>query len=133
MIPHVIDFVRHYVLTLSALGRFGLTLVLLVFIPRLCRRASPTAVGLLLSGVIVGPYVLGFFGTNRPRDMRSAVWSHALHTRYQAILNFQGFSRAPLSVRSAILDRGPRSRDSKIQSGRPRFTPPFFFLSRFLV
>ena len=67
MIPHVIDFVRHHVLTLSALDRFGLTLVMLVLIPRLCRRAHvPTAVGLLLSGVIVGPYVLGFFGTNRP-------------------------------------------------------------------
>ena len=67
MISDIADFVRHYVLNLSALGRFGLTLVMLVFIPRLCRRAHvPTAVGLLLSGVIVGPHVLGFFGTDRP-------------------------------------------------------------------
>ena len=67
MISDIADFVRHYVLNLSALGRFGLTLVMLVFIPRLCRRAHvPIAVGLLLSGVIVGPHVLGFFGTDRP-------------------------------------------------------------------
>jgi Kef-type K+ transport system membrane component KefB len=67
LISGIADFVRHYVLNLSALGRFGLTLVMLVFIPRLCRRAHvPTAVALLLSGVIVGPYVLGFFGTDLP-------------------------------------------------------------------
>jgi Kef-type K+ transport system membrane component KefB len=61
MIPHILEFTRHYVLTLSALERFALTLLMLVAIPRLCRRVHvPEAVGLLLSGVIVGPYVLGF-------------------------------------------------------------------------
>ncbi len=40
---------------------------MLVTIPRLCRRLHfPAAVGLLLGGVIIGPYVLGFFGTDRP-------------------------------------------------------------------
>ncbi|MGC1577189.1 MAG: cation:proton antiporter [Beijerinckiaceae bacterium] len=40
---------------------------MLVTIPRLCRWAQvPAAVGLLLGGVIVGPYVLGFIGTERP-------------------------------------------------------------------
>jgi hypothetical protein len=40
---------------------------MLVTIPRLCRRAHvPETVGLLLGGVIVGPYVLGFFSTDRP-------------------------------------------------------------------
>ena len=64
---HALEFVRHYVLTLSALGRFAVTIVMLVTIPRLCRRAHvPEAVGLFLSGVIVGPYVLGFFSTNHP-------------------------------------------------------------------
>ena len=78
MIPHIIDFVRH----LRPDGS-GLRSVTLVLIPRLCRRAHvPTAVGLLLSGVIVGPYVLGFFGTNRPRDMPSAVRSAAHHAQY---------------------------------------------------
>jgi Kef-type K+ transport system membrane component KefB len=67
MIPGIVEFIRHYVLTLSALERFAVFLLILVAIPRLCRRAHvPAAVGLLLSGVIVGPYVLGFFSTNRP-------------------------------------------------------------------
>jgi Kef-type K+ transport system membrane component KefB len=40
---------------------------MLVVIPRLCRRMNlPAAVGLLLGGVVIGPYVLGFFGTQRP-------------------------------------------------------------------
>jgi Kef-type K+ transport system membrane component KefB len=67
IVTHALEFVRHYVLTLSALGKFAVTMVMLVTIPRLCRRAHvPEAVGLLLSGVIVGPYVLGFFSTNHP-------------------------------------------------------------------
>jgi Kef-type K+ transport system membrane component KefB len=42
-------------------------MVLLVTIPRLSRRVNvPVPVGLLLSGVIVGPYVLDIFGTVRP-------------------------------------------------------------------
>jgi Kef-type K+ transport system membrane component KefB len=46
---------------------FALGMVMLVTIPRLCRRLHvPAAVGLLLGGVIVGPYVLGFFSTDRP-------------------------------------------------------------------
>ena len=40
---------------------------MLVLIPRLCRRVRiPSAVGLLLGGVIIGPFVLGFFSTDRP-------------------------------------------------------------------
>jgi len=54
MTHQILEFIRHYVLSLSALGRFALTLVMLATIPRLCRRAHvPAAVGLLLSGVIV--------------------------------------------------------------------------------
>ena len=67
MTHQILEFIRHYVLSLSALGRFALTLVMLATIPRLCRRAHvPAAVGLLLSGVIVGPYVLGMFRTDHP-------------------------------------------------------------------
>jgi Kef-type K+ transport system membrane component KefB len=67
MIPHILEFIWHYILTLSALQRFALTLLMLVTVPRLCRRAHvPAAVGLLLGGIIVGPYVLGFFSTDRP-------------------------------------------------------------------
>jgi Kef-type K+ transport system membrane component KefB len=67
MILHILEFIRHYILTLSALGRFAVTLVMLAAVPRLCRRAHvPEVVGLLLGGVIVGPYVLGLFTTDRP-------------------------------------------------------------------
>jgi Kef-type K+ transport system membrane component KefB len=60
-------FVRDHLLTLSALARFGLGMMLLVIVPRVCRRLHvPAAVGLLLCGVIIGPYVLGLFGTDRP-------------------------------------------------------------------
>ena len=67
MTMHVLEFIRHYVLSTSALTRFAVTLALLVTIPRLCRYVHvPAPVGLLLGGVIIGPYVLGFFGTDRP-------------------------------------------------------------------
>jgi Kef-type K+ transport system membrane component KefB len=67
MIPHILEFVRDHLLTLPTLAKFALGLVMLVTIPRLCRRAHvPEAVGLLLGGVIVGPYVLGVFGTEHP-------------------------------------------------------------------
>jgi len=67
MFTEVLDFIRSHVLTLSALARFAIVLVMLVTIPRLCRRVHlPSAVGLLLAGVIIGPYGFGFFGTDRP-------------------------------------------------------------------
>ncbi len=67
MIETALEFLRHYMLALSALEKFALALIMLAIIPRLCRRAHvPAAVGLLLSGVIVGPYGLGFFGADRP-------------------------------------------------------------------
>jgi Kef-type K+ transport system membrane component KefB len=63
----LLDFIRAHLFTLPALAKFALGMVLLVTIPRLCRRLHvPAAVGLLLGGVIVGPYVLGFFSTDRP-------------------------------------------------------------------
>jgi Na+:H+ antiporter len=65
--PEILDFLRDHLVTLPALAKFALGMVMLVTIPRLCRRLHvPAAVGLLLGGVIIGPYVLGFFGTDRP-------------------------------------------------------------------
>jgi predicted Kef-type K+ transport protein len=67
MNPHVLSFIRDHVSTLPVLAKFALGMVMIVAIPRLCRRLHvPAAVGLLLGGVIIGPYVLGFFGADRP-------------------------------------------------------------------
>jgi Kef-type K+ transport system membrane component KefB len=64
---HILEFVRHHLVTLPALAKFALGLIMIVTIPRLCRLARiPPSVGLLLGGVIVGPHTLGFFGTERP-------------------------------------------------------------------
>jgi Kef-type K+ transport system membrane component KefB len=65
--PEILDFLRDHLINLPALAKFALGMVMLVTIPRLCRRVHvPAAVGLLLGGVIIGPYVLGIFGTDRP-------------------------------------------------------------------
>jgi hypothetical protein len=62
-----LDFIRDHLVTLPVLAKFALGMVMLVTIPRFCRRLHvPAAVGLLLGGVIVGPYVLGFFSMDRP-------------------------------------------------------------------
>ena len=67
MRPQFLDLIRDHLFTLPVLAKFALGMVMLVAIPRLCRRLHvPAAVGLLLGGVIIGPYVLGFFGTDRP-------------------------------------------------------------------
>jgi Kef-type K+ transport system membrane component KefB len=67
MLSGTLVFIQDHLLNLPVLAKFALGMVMLVTIPRLCRRAHvPAAVGLLLGGVIVGPFVLGFFGTERP-------------------------------------------------------------------
>jgi Kef-type K+ transport system membrane component KefB len=62
-----ISFIRDYLFTMPALAKLAVGMVMLVTIPRLSRRLHvPVPVGLLLSGVIVGPYVLDIFGKVRP-------------------------------------------------------------------
>jgi Kef-type K+ transport system membrane component KefB len=62
-----LEFLRSYAVALPNLAKFGLGMALIVGIPPLCRRAGlPAVVGLLLSGVIIGPHGLGFFGEKRP-------------------------------------------------------------------
>src|SRR5207244_12310144 len=53
--------------TIPVLATFAVRMVMLVLIPQLSRRVHiPATVGLLLGGVIVGPYVLDIFGKVRP-------------------------------------------------------------------
>ena len=67
MLSHTISFLRDYLFTMPVLAKFAVGMVVLVVIPRLSRRLHvPVPVGLLLSGVIVGPYVLDIFGKVRP-------------------------------------------------------------------
>src|SRR5882757_3511260 len=67
MLSNTVSFVRDYLFTMPVLAKFAVGMVMLVIIPRLSRRLHiPVPVGLLLSGVIVGPYVLDIFGKVRP-------------------------------------------------------------------
>lgn len=67
MPSNMISFLRDYLFTMPVLAKFAVGMVMLVIIPRFSRQVHvPVPVGLLLSGVIVGPYVLDIFGTVRP-------------------------------------------------------------------
>lgn len=67
MLSNAISFLRDYLFTLPSLAKFAVGMIMLVIVPRLSRRLHvPVPVGLLLSGVIVGPYVLDIFGKVRP-------------------------------------------------------------------
>jgi Kef-type K+ transport system membrane component KefB len=67
MLSSNIHFVREYLFTLPVLAKFALGMVMLAVIPLVSRRLHiPAAVGLLLGGILVGPYVLDIFGTERP-------------------------------------------------------------------
>jgi Kef-type K+ transport system membrane component KefB len=61
------EFLRSAALSLPPLAKFALGMVMIFGIPRLSHYVRLLAVvGLLLSGVIVGPYVLGIFVEQRP-------------------------------------------------------------------
>ena len=61
------DSVRLHAMALPLLVKFAMALCLIVIVPQLCRRLRvPPVVGLLLSGVLVGPYGLEIIGKTRP-------------------------------------------------------------------
>jgi Kef-type K+ transport system membrane component KefB len=63
----VVEFIRVHAHALPPLAKFALGMVLIFGVPPLSRRLRlPAVVGLLLSGVVVGPHVLGLFGEHRP-------------------------------------------------------------------
>jgi Kef-type K+ transport system membrane component KefB len=63
----VSDLLQPHALALPPLAKFALRMLLIFGIPPLARRFRlPGEVGLLLSGVVIGPYVLGLFGAQHP-------------------------------------------------------------------
>jgi Kef-type K+ transport system membrane component KefB len=63
----ILEHMRLGLAQLPLLAKFAIALAMLAIIPRLARRARlPAPVGLLLSGVLVGPHVLGIFPAHHP-------------------------------------------------------------------
>ena len=63
----LLETLRSHVLALPDLAKFAIVLLVIAAIPMAARRVRlPEMVGLLLFGVLLGPHVLGFFGTDRP-------------------------------------------------------------------
>src|SRR5262245_1402747 len=61
------EWARSHATSLPPLAKFALGMVVIFGVPALSRRVRlPAVVGLLLSGVVVGPHVLGIFGEQRP-------------------------------------------------------------------
>jgi Kef-type K+ transport system membrane component KefB len=62
-----LEFLRTHALALPNLAKFAIGMALIVGIPPLARRGRlPAAVGLLLSGVLIGPHGLALFGGKAP-------------------------------------------------------------------
>jgi Kef-type K+ transport system membrane component KefB len=58
---------RSFLLAIPLLAKFALFVAIIVGVPSLSRRVGlPAAVGLLLSGIVIGPYVLQIVGQQRP-------------------------------------------------------------------
>ena len=67
MLSSSVDFIRDHLFTLPVLAKFALGMVMLAVIPLVSRRLHiPAAVGLLLGGIAMGPYVLDIFGKVGP-------------------------------------------------------------------
>ena len=62
----VLAYIRSHAVALPPLAKFALGMALIFGIPPLSRRVRlPAVVGLLLSGVVVGPHVLDIFGEQK--------------------------------------------------------------------
>ena len=63
----LLESFHHAVALLPDLAKFAIGMVLIISIPRLSRRVHlPEAVGLLLSGVLIGPHMLDVFPQHHP-------------------------------------------------------------------
>jgi len=66
-LTHLAELIRLHAAELPTLAKFAIAMAIFVGAPRLSRRARlPGLVGLLLSGIVVGPHGLDVFGTIRP-------------------------------------------------------------------
>lgn len=64
---NILELIRSHAILLPHLAKFAVAAALIVAVPPLCRRVGiPSVVGLLLSGIVVGPYGLDVLGANRP-------------------------------------------------------------------
>ena len=62
-----LEFLRSHALAMPNLAKFAIGMAIIVGVPPLSRRARlPAVVGLLLSGVVLGPHGLDVIGQNRP-------------------------------------------------------------------
>ncbi len=62
-----LDFIREHLLALPTLVKFAFILAIIAGVPSLSRRFRlPAAVGLLFSGLVIGPHGLGLIGEQRP-------------------------------------------------------------------
>lgn len=67
LLAALLEWVHAHALSLPTLAKFALGMAVIVGVPPLCRRIHlPAVVGLLLSGVILGPYCLDVMSKNRP-------------------------------------------------------------------
>jgi Kef-type K+ transport system membrane component KefB len=63
----LLDIIRTHLLAMPSLAKFAATLAIIVGVPPLARRLHlPTAVGLLIAGLFIGPHGLELFGEHRP-------------------------------------------------------------------
>jgi Kef-type K+ transport system membrane component KefB len=63
----ILESLRSNALDLPRLAKFAIGMAIIVAVPPLFRRIRlPEVVGLLLAGIVLGPYVLDLFGTERP-------------------------------------------------------------------
>ena len=63
----LVQFLRSHAIALPTLAKFAVAMAVIVCVPRLSRRIRlPAVIGLLLSGIVIGPHGLDMIGTNRP-------------------------------------------------------------------
>src|SRR5271165_4961666 len=63
----LLHFIRSHAVALPLLAKFAIAMAIISVIPRLSRQVRiPAAVGLLFSGIVVGPHGLDLFDQHRP-------------------------------------------------------------------